>query len=55
MTDWDAGGWSGARQEQADAWLATTPVQRLAWLEEAVAFARQALAADAEATDPPPR
>ena len=38
MTDWDAGGWSGARQAQEDAWLATTPAERLAWLEEAIAF-----------------
>lgn len=41
MTDgWDAGGWAGARQAQEDAWLTTTPEQRLAWLEEAIAFVR---------------
>ena len=45
MTDWDAGGWAGARQAQENAWLATTPAQRLAWLEDAIAFARKALAA----------
>jgi hypothetical protein len=51
MTDWDAGGWSGARQAQEDAWAATTPAQRLAWLEDAIAFARRALAADTEGTN----
>ncbi len=40
MTDWDAGGWEGTRRAQADDWLVTTPVQRLAWLEEAIAFVR---------------
>ena len=44
MTDWDAGGWEGAKRAQEDAWLATTPAQRLKWLEEAIAFARGALA-----------
>jgi len=40
VTDWDAAGWAGARTAQEDAWLATTPEQRLAWLEDAVAFVR---------------
>lgn len=53
MTDWDAGGWEGARRAQDDAWLATTPEQRLAWLEAAVAFARTALAGHPGADDPP--
>jgi hypothetical protein len=52
MTDWDAGGWAGARQAQEDAWLATTPAQRLAWLEDATDFARTALVA---ASKPPTR
>jgi hypothetical protein len=52
VTDWDAGGWSGASQAQEEAWLATTPAQRLVWLEEAIVFARKALAAGTEATDP---
>lgn len=46
MTDWDAGGWDGAQQAQADAWLATTPEQRLAWLEDAIEFVRVALDCD---------
>lgn len=40
MTVWDAGGWEGARRAQEEAWLATTPEQRLAWLEEAVELVR---------------
>jgi hypothetical protein len=52
VTDWDAGGWAGARQAQEEGWLATTPAQRLAWLEDAVAFARTARAAATETTDP---
>lgn len=39
--EWD-GGWSAHRRRQRDAWLATTPDQRLAWLEEAIAFAHRA-------------
>ncbi len=42
MTDWDAGGWIGARRAQEDAWRATSPEQRLAWLEDAVEFVRMA-------------
>ncbi|MEA2686205.1 MAG: hypothetical protein QOE93_1400 [Actinomycetota bacterium] len=51
MTDWDAGGWSGARRAQEDAWLATTAEQRLAWLEDAITFARKALALRVNAAD----
>lgn len=40
MTVWDAGGWEGARRAQEEAWLTTTPAQRLAWLEEAVELVR---------------
>ena len=54
MTDWDAGGWEGAHQAQVEAWLATSPAQRLAWLEEAIAFARAANAALPAADDRPP-
>ncbi|MCI0634262.1 MAG: hypothetical protein L0206_10170 [Actinobacteria bacterium] len=36
-------GWTAQRRERSDAVLAgTTPAQRLAWLEEAIAFARRA-------------
>jgi hypothetical protein len=52
VTDWDAGGWSGASQAQEEAWLATTPAQRLAWLEQAIDFARKALDEATDATDP---
>jgi hypothetical protein len=31
-----------AAREQRDAWLRTTPAQRLAWLEDAIAFAARA-------------
>ena len=51
MTDWDAGGWEGGTRQE-DAWLATTPAQRLAWLEEAIVFARTTLAPP-WTTDPP--
>ncbi len=52
MTDWDAGGWAGARRAQEEAWLDTTPEQRLAWLEEAIAFAREAIAGRDGVDDP---
>ncbi len=52
MSVWDAGGWAGARQAQEDAWLATSPEQRLAWLEEAVAFARASTAAADDCQSP---
>jgi hypothetical protein len=35
-------GWSEHEQQQRENWLrTTTPAQRLAWLEEAMAFANQ--------------
>lgn len=40
--DWD-GGWDWHRQAQERACLAATPAQRLAWLEEAIEFAREAI------------
>lgn len=36
--DWD-GGWEAHRRAQVRDWLALTPGQRLAWLEEAIDFA----------------
>ncbi len=36
--DWD-GCWEAHRREQVRDWLALTPDQRLAWLEEAIDFA----------------
>lgn len=38
---WD-GGWEAQRRAQVAGWLTTTPAQRLAWLEEAIAFAYRA-------------
>lgn len=38
---WD-GGWKANRRRQVEAWRATTPAQRLAWLEEAIRFAHRA-------------
>jgi len=35
-------GWERHRRERLEAILTTTPAQRLAWLEEAIAFARSA-------------
>jgi len=35
-------GWERHRHERLAAILTTTPAQRLAWLEEAIAFARRA-------------
>ncbi len=40
--DWD-GGWGRHREAQERACLAATPVQRLAWLEEAIEFARETI------------
>jgi hypothetical protein len=34
--------WAIHRDAQIDAWLTTTPAQRLAWLEEAIVFAHHA-------------
>ena len=39
--DWD-GGWDAHRRRQLEGWLLATPAQRLAWLEEMIAFAYQA-------------
>jgi len=35
-------GWERHRQERLASILTTTPAQRLAWLEDAIAFARRA-------------
>jgi hypothetical protein len=35
------GTWQGHRTQQRRAWLAATPAQRLAWLEDAIAVAHQ--------------
>lgn len=40
--DWD-GGWRAHREAQLDAWCRATPAQRLAWLEDAMDFARDAI------------
>ncbi|MGI9032630.1 MAG: hypothetical protein ACR2HY_02885 [Acidimicrobiales bacterium] len=40
-SDWD-GGWESHRDAEEQACLAATPAQRLAWLEEAIAFAAAA-------------
>ena len=39
---WRAGTWEGNREAQLDAALEATPAQRLAWLEESLAFAFRA-------------
>jgi hypothetical protein len=39
--DWD-GGWDAHEDEQRRAQLQATPAQRLAWLEQAIAFAHAA-------------
>lgn len=38
---WD-GGWDATRRRQRDAWSASTPTERLAWLERAIRFAHEA-------------
>ena len=38
---WD-GGWEANRRARLAAWSKTTPQQRLAWLEAAIEFVRQA-------------
>ncbi len=38
-------GWKAHEEEQRRSWLRLTPAQRLAWLEGAKEFARQALGA----------
>lgn len=40
-TTGDDATWPDQRDAQVEAWLATTPAQRLAWLEEAIAFAHR--------------
>ena len=35
------GTWQGHRTQQRRAWLAATPAQRLAWLEDAIAVAHE--------------
>jgi hypothetical protein len=37
--DYHFGGWEGHADEERRARLATTPAQRLAWLEQAIRFA----------------
>jgi len=39
--DW-VGGWEADERRQRQAWLRTTPLQRLEWLEAAIAFAHEA-------------
>lgn len=36
--DWPAG-WDAHRRAQLERWMAATPTQRLAWLEEMIALA----------------
>ena len=36
------GGWDEHGREQTIDWLKTSPAQRLAWLEQAIAFAAEA-------------
>jgi len=47
---WDAT-WEGARRQLLESTLAATPAQRLAWLEEALAFAYRVGALNAERGD----
>jgi hypothetical protein len=49
-------GWEDHRRQQLVGWLATSPAQRLAWLERAIAFAVEAGALagrEPDATDAP--
>lgn len=48
---WD-GGWLSHRQAQLDEWCSATPARRLEWLEEAMAFAREAILGERR-TGPP--
>jgi len=41
-SSWDES-WDSHREAQLDAWCRTTPAQRLAWLEAAMDFAREAI------------
>ncbi len=47
--DWD-GGWRSHRRAQLDARCGATPAQRLAWLEQAMDFARAAILAEKSPT-----
>jgi len=49
LREWD-GGWRSHDHAQLDAWCRATPVQRLAWLEEAMVFARDAILKTKRAT-----
>ncbi|MDQ6797038.1 MAG: hypothetical protein M3011_03255 [Actinomycetota bacterium] len=49
--DWD-GGWHSHRRAQLDARCGATPAQRLAWLEQAMDFARAAILAEKRTTFP---
>lgn len=49
MADGDPGWDEHARQRVRD-WLDTTPAQRLAWLQEAIVFARRAGALEDDPT-----
>lgn len=48
----DDAAWSAHQDMQIDAWLTTTPAQRLAWLEEAIVFAHRAGALPQQRTNP---
>ncbi len=50
MADGDPGWDEHARQRVRD-WLDTTPAQRLAWLQEAIVFARRAGALEDDPTE----
>jgi len=39
--NWE-GGWEAHERRQRQAWLQTTPAQRLTWLEQAIGFAYEA-------------
>lgn len=45
--DWD-GGWAADRARKRRAWLALTPAQRLAWLEDMLDLAHEAGALDGD-------
>ena len=47
----DFGGWEGHDRQQREAWMQTTPAQRLAWLEAAIVFAHKVGALPARDAD----
>jgi hypothetical protein len=47
-------GWEDHRREQLLSVMTTTPLQRLRWLEEAIAFAFKAGALPKKSVDPSP-